>query len=258
MRRRKQGETVKAIARAMKIAYGTARKFVRVGSFPERTPWSRRPTLLDKYRPHLVSRVAEGCWNAMEIWRELRAQGYSGSHSAVRNAVARLRAAGADGPELHAVAAGAQTMGVPSTRRACAWLLGSKEREFVGPESHDRKRFIETLCRIEPSIEVARDLAQRFLGFIHRRVLAGFDRWLPRAQACPVPELRRFAAKLKEDLPAVRAAFSSPWSNGQVEGQINSSEVFEAPNVWPRQARSATYPSAASELIRVTRADEEP
>ena len=54
MRRRKQGEPVKAIARAMKIAYGTARKFVRAGSFPERAQWSRRPTLLDKYRPHLV------------------------------------------------------------------------------------------------------------------------------------------------------------------------------------------------------------
>ena len=36
-----------------------------------------------------------------------------------------------------------------------------------------------------------------------------------------MPELRRFAAKLREDLPAVRAAFSSPWSSGQVEGQIN-------------------------------------
>ena len=36
-----------------------------------------------------------------------------------------------------------------------------------------------------------------------------------------MPALRRFAAKLKEDLSAVRAAFSSPWSSGQVEGQIN-------------------------------------
>ena len=157
----------------------------------------------------------------MEIWHELRDQGFSGSHSAVRNAVARLRASSTDGSELHAVAAGVQTIGVPSTRRACAWLLGSKERELVEPEPIHRKRFVETLCRIEPAIEEARGLAQRFLGFIHRKDLAGFDRWLPRAQACAVPELRRFAAKLKEDLPAVRAAFSSSWSSGQVEGQIN-------------------------------------
>ncbi len=33
--------------------------------------------------------------------------------------------------------------------------------------------------------------------------------------------MRRFAASLRADLSAVRAAFVSPWSNGQVEGQIN-------------------------------------
>ena len=36
-----------------------------------------------------------------------------------------------------------------------------------------------------------------------------------------MPELRRFASFLEGDLSAVRAAFSSPWSSGQVEGQIN-------------------------------------
>ena len=222
MRRRQQGERLKSIARSMKIAYATVRKFVRAGSFPERAPWTKRPTLLDPYRPYLASRVAEGYWNDMELWRELRERGYTGSYSAVCNAVARIhRDARADGPKLHAVAIGVKTMGVPSLQRACAWLLGSKECGFTEPEPQDRKRFVEALCRIEPAIEEARGLAQRFLGFIHRKDLAGFDGWLPRVQACGVPELRRFAATLKEDLSAVRAAFCSPWSNGQVEGQIN-------------------------------------
>jgi transposase len=112
-------------------------------------------------------------------------------------------------------------MGVPSTRRACAWLLGCKDPESAGQDPGLRHRFVETLCRVEPSIAEARGLAQRFLGFIHRHDVAGFDRWLPRVQACAVPELRRFAANLTADLSAVRAAFSSPWSSGQVEGQIN-------------------------------------
>ena len=34
-------------------------------------------------------------------------------------------------------------------------------------------------------------------------------------------DLQRFAAGLEADLSAVRPAFSSPWSSGQVEGQIN-------------------------------------
>ena len=77
------------------------------------------------------------------------------------------------------------------------------------------------LCRIEPSIEIAARLARHFLGLIHRRDVSGFDRWLQRASTCPVPEMRRFAAGLQADLAAVRAAFVSPWSSGQVEGQIN-------------------------------------
>ena len=56
---------------------------------------------------------------------------------------------------------------------------------------------------------------------MRRRDLDGFDRWMLQARACAVPEMQRFAAGLEADLSAVRAAFCSPWSSGQVEGQIN-------------------------------------
>ena len=48
-----------------------------------------------------------------------------------------------------------------------------------------------------------------------------FDGGLARAQDSEPSELRRFAGGLTADLSAVRAAFQSPWSSGQVEGQIN-------------------------------------
>ena len=38
-------------------------------------------------------------------------------------------------------------------------------------------------------------------------------------------ELQRFAAGLKDDLAAVRAALSLPSSNGQIEGQVNHLKV---------------------------------
>jgi transposase len=56
---------------------------------------------------------------------------------------------------------------------------------------------------------------------IHRRDVDGFDRWLTGARDSKAPEIRRFASSLRADLSAVRAAFQSPWSSGQVEGQIN-------------------------------------
>jgi transposase len=49
----------------------------------------------------------------------------------------------------------------------------------------------------------------------------------PNAYVKNPPELRRFAASLKADLSAVRAAFASHWSSGQVEGQINRLEFLK-------------------------------
>jgi transposase len=46
-------------------------------------------------------------------------------------------------------------------------------------------------------------------------------------QLCDVPELQRFAASLREDLPAVRAAFTLPWSNGQTEGHVNRLKLLK-------------------------------
>jgi transposase len=42
-----------------------------------------------------------------------------------------------------------------------------------------------------------------------------------RARDSKSPEIRRLAVSLTADHSAVRAAFESPWSSGQVEGQIN-------------------------------------
>ena len=109
----------------------------------------------------------------------------------------------------------------PSPRRAYAWLVGWHGRHTTQRKLSDHQRFVQTLHRIEPSIAVGGRLARNFLGLIHRRDLAGFDQWLERARNCVVPELRRFATGLRADLDAVRAAFSSPWSSGQVEGHVN-------------------------------------
>jgi transposase len=35
------------------------------------------------------------------------------------------------------------------------------------------------------------------------------------------PDIRRFAQGLRADLPTMEASDKLPWSNGQVEGQVN-------------------------------------
>jgi len=54
-----------------------------------------------------------------------------------------------------------------------------------------------------------------------------FDPWLAEARDCALLAFRNFARKLDSDYDAVRAAMTSPWSTGQVEGQINRLKMIK-------------------------------
>jgi transposase len=92
-RRHAGGEKLQAIARAMHLAVGTVRKYAYTESFPvpERRPL--RPSILDPYVAHLQARRAEGCENAMLLWRELRANGFLGTAKQVHRWLAQHRTA---------------------------------------------------------------------------------------------------------------------------------------------------------------------
>ena len=47
------------------------------------------------------------------------------------------------------------------------------------------------------------------------------DNWLLQAKQSGIREFKSFAQGIRRDYAAVRAAFTSPWSNGQVEAQVN-------------------------------------
>ena len=58
-------------------------------------------------------------------------------------------------------------------------------------------------------------------------LLAAFEDWLERARSCGVEALATFAAGLRQDGAAVRAALTQPWSSGQAEGQINRLKMLK-------------------------------
>ena len=47
------------------------------------------------------------------------------------------------------------------------------------------------------------------------------DDWLSQSEHSGIAELKSLAQGIRRDYSAVHAAFSSPHSNGQVEGQVN-------------------------------------
>lgn len=217
VRLRSQGLTFSAIGQAMDLDQRTVSNFVRAGEYPERSPLSSGPMLLDPYR-HLCQRVAQGCFNITAIWHDLRARGFKGSRGTVRVAMARAYARASSTDK---VCRPGQRASTPSPQRAYAWLVGWDERGIQVPKRAEHSEFVQALCAIEPEIAEASSMAREFLGLIHRRDVDNFDRWLGRARDSKARELRRFAASIAADLSAVRAAFDSPWSSGQVEGQIS-------------------------------------
>jgi transposase len=64
-------------------------------------------------------------------------------------------------------------------------------------------------------------LVQSFRKLLERRSPQELDDWLMKMENCEIKKLQNFAASLRQDTEAVKAALSYDWSNGQVEGQVN-------------------------------------
>ena len=86
------------------------------------------------------------------------------------------------------------------------------------------RSLVTWLCMSVPEIATTRDLALRFIEIVRSRASELFDTWLADAERSA---LRSFAAGLKQDETAVRAALTHDWSNGQVEGQITRLKLLK-------------------------------
>jgi transposase len=64
-------------------------------------------------------------------------------------------------------------------------------------------------------------LAQGFVEMVSQQQATVFESWLKTAESSKIKELVGFARSLKSDFDAVLASLKLPYSNGQVEGQIN-------------------------------------
>ena len=53
------------------------------------------------------------------------------------------------------------------------------------------------------------------------------DAWLETSESSEAESMRQFVRGLRQDYAAVRQAFSSEWSNGQVEGQVNRLKIIK-------------------------------
>jgi transposase len=202
----KAGLAIKEIVRRTGHSRGTVRAVLR----GQRTEMFRtRETSLEAYLPYLDAEWAQGCRNGTELWRRLKAAGFRGSLRVVTEwATRRRRAEQASG--LHRV---------PSARTLARLMT-------TGRDTLSRSETI-TVTAIEqsvPALVEARTVISDFHTMIRKKAVSSLDPWLARARSGAVAS---FARGIEKDLAAIRAAISSPWSNGQTEGQITKLKLVK-------------------------------
>ena len=219
------GMELREISRTLGISVRSVYRYKDLEEPPPRPAYKRRASVLDPYVPYLVRRWNEGCHNGRRLYREIREQGYSHSHTNVERLLAEFRRANARGRPVSSVPRarkGAVAGSFPSAKNVAALFMRREEK--LTSEQAD---YLGRLGALDPALADARGLTQEFAGMARNLSGAGLDRWLREAEASEAPVMRRFAAGLKKDLSAVRAGLTEEWSNGPVEGFIHKLKLLK-------------------------------
>jgi transposase len=215
-----QGVSRRAIAEQLHLSRGTVRKYARAPRVPFPLPRAGRTSLLDPDKPYLVERWNSGCHVGTELVREIQGQGYTGGRSIAMDFVASIRKQQGIAP-MQRVGLGVQPASDPSKRaptaRELAWLVLKR------PDKRDEeeKAQLEQVRQAEPKLAEGVRLAEEFVVMVRERKQERLDDWLERVEGSGLSALKSFAGGIRRDYGAVRAALSSVYSNGVVEGNVN-------------------------------------
>lgn len=86
-----QGESIRSIARTLGISRNTVRRYLRAPEVPRPKSRPKRGSKLDPYAEYIRQRLAEGVDNCVVLLREIRAQGYTGGYTILKDFVRPLR-----------------------------------------------------------------------------------------------------------------------------------------------------------------------
>jgi transposase len=231
-----EGVSLRQIARTLRLHFSTVARYVSSDKCPDWNPGRRGPRGLDAHADFIRQRLRDGCRTAAAICRELQARGYRGAPSLVRAYVRELRV----------------EMGLPAARPSRpltphpAALLPSPRRlaglviRRPADRSVEEQRALDRLRAGDAIVGEGIELAEAFAAALRERRDDAWGDWLRRAEASRVGVLRSMARGLRQDEAAVRAAFTSPWSNGPVEGHVNRLKLV----------KRAGYGRAGFDLLR--------
>lgn len=212
-----EGRTLRQIAAHLRMSVKTVLRDLRTPARPHGNLGRRGPTAMDAYREDITAWLAAGGTNTADLYRVLKAKGCTASYDAVRRyANRRLGSSGKPGRRSSNVPPKPTAPEIPSSRKLAFQFVCSKAKA-----ADDGPSFLDRVRGRLPGLDAALAVAGELADMIRRTVTTPLADWVAKAKGSGVPELARFASSLESDAAAVSAALTEPWSNGQVEGQVN-------------------------------------
>jgi transposase len=222
---RKQGLSHYAIADALGISRPTVRRFLAAEQFPERLsgsgPKQQRQSIVAPYLPFLGERWQAGCHNGRQLFREAKARGYAGSPAQLERVTTQWRQQLPPSPPESPEPPRLPPVTAPKRHRLssqkASWLFVLPPEKLTAHQ----QRQLEQMCQGSRELSTAYELSQDFLDMLRERRAHELKDWIRTAKSSHITELKSFAKSVQQDYAAIYAACSLPWSQGQVEGQIN-------------------------------------
>ena len=219
------------IAQRLKMSRKTVHTFLVSESFPERSKRPYQGSILDPYKSYILDRWKDGCWNGTQLLEEVKKLGYPGSAALFRLFISSVRKhhqAAGTATALSLDSDGARVSGpIDPASKPCikprlsparaSWLYVSQKNKL----DEKQQKLVEQIRIAHDDLDKAYALTQEFVSMLAEHRDKDLDGWLARAKHSGIKELKSFAHGIRRDYAAVRATFTSEWSNGPVEAQVN-------------------------------------
>ena len=209
------GKGTETVARTLGISRNTVKKFIHLHEPPQKK--GARTTNLISFSEYLQTRIEqEATVESVQLYREIKSMGYNGGRTVLYNYL-KKHSKQRNKTRL------AKLPAVNWTTAKVKVLLCKKEESMAEKD----QKLVRDICEKSADIGHARLLILRFRDMMDNKQGHLLKDWISEVMQSCIPEIKGFARGLLSDYQAVVNALTLPWSNRQVEGQINKLKTIK-------------------------------
>lgn len=202
------GMSIMGIKRSTSLSRKTIRALLSSPVYPGIPQRANTLSSVTPFIEQLRTKWNIGVTNVKSLFDEIRKQGFTGSYAAVWRFTSAWPRSGTTEPI--------------KSRTSLPAVFDMSRLLSVVPDlmNPTQSSMVDSWCARNAVLKLSRELALDFGAILRTRSHEQLPVWIAKALNSCIVEYARFANGLTRDIDAVTAALKYPWSNGQVEGQV--------------------------------------